>query len=70
MAAAQAAMEMSEALPNIFYDGYIYINSNLSTLTKFTTSSRSTKSKDIFPQNISQVITKTIPISTRIALKF
>ena len=25
MAAAQAAMEMSEALPNIFYDGYIYI---------------------------------------------
>ena len=24
MAAAQAAMEMSEALPNIFYDGYIY----------------------------------------------
>ena len=26
MAAAQAAMEMSEALPNIFYDGYIYIS--------------------------------------------
>ena len=37
----------------------IYINSNLNQLTKFTSSSRSTKFKDILPWNISQMITKT-----------
>ena len=36
----------------------IYINSNLDLITKFTSSSRSTKLKDILPWNISQMITK------------
>ena len=44
----------------------IYINSDLNPLTKFTSSSRSTEFKDILPWNISQMITKTIPISMRI----
>ena len=48
----------------------IYINSNLKPLTKFTSSSRSTKFKDILPWNISQMITKTIPISTRIVISY
>ena len=43
----------------------IYINSNQNPLTKFTSSSRSTKFKDVLSWNISQMITKTIPISTR-----
>ena len=47
----------------------IYINSNPNPLTKFT-SSRSTKFKDILPWNISQMITKTIPISTRIVISY
>ena len=36
----------------IFSMWYIYINSNLSPLTKFTSSSRSTKFKDILPWGI------------------
>ena len=48
----------------------IYINSNLNPLTKFTSSSRSTDLKDILPWNISQMITKTIPISTRIVISY
>ena len=44
----------------------IHINSNLDPLTKFTSSSRSTKLKDILPWNISQMSMKTTPISTRI----
>ena len=48
----------------------IYINSNLNPLTKFTSSSRSTKFKDILPWNISQMITKTVPISTRIVISY
>ena len=55
-------MEMSEAWPDIFYEGDIHINSNLNPLTKFTSSSRSTKVKDILSRNISQMITKPIPI--------
>ena len=46
----------------------IYIISNLNPLTKFVRSSRSTEFKDILPRNILQMITKTIPISTRIAI--
>ena len=46
---------------------YIYINSNLNSLKKFTSSSRSTEFKDI-SCNISQMITKTVPISTRIVI--
>ena len=48
----------------------IYISSNLNSLTKFTSSSRSTKFKDILPWKISQMITKTIPISTRIVISY
>ena len=46
----------------------IYINSNLNSLTKFTSSSRSIKFKDILPWNISQMIMKTISIRTRIVI--
>ena len=48
----------------------IYINSNLNLLTKLTSSSRSTEFKDILQWNISQMITKTIPISTRIVISY
>ena len=48
----------------------IYINSNLNRLTKFTSSSRSTKSKDILPWNISQMITNTIPNRSRIVISY
>ena len=48
----------------------IYINFNLIPLTKFTSSSRSTEFKDICPQNICQMITKTAPISTRIFISY
>ena len=48
----------------------IYINSNLNPLTKFTSSSRSTEFKDILPWNISQMITKTVPISTGIVISY
>ena len=47
----------------------IYINSNLNPLAKFFTSRRSFEFKDILLWNISQVITKTIPISTRIVIR-
>ena len=43
----------------------IYINSNLNPLIKFTSSSRRIEFKDILPWKISEMITKTIPISTR-----
>ena len=46
----------------------IYINSNLNPLTKFASRSRSTEFKDIFPWKISQMITKTIPITTSIVI--
>ena len=48
----------------------IYINCNLNPFTKFTSSSRSTELKDMLPGNISQMITKTIPIGTRIAISY
>ena len=54
----------------IFSMGDIYINSNPNPLTKFTSSSRSTQLKDILPWNISQMIMKTIPISTRIVISY
>ena len=46
----------------------IYINSNINPLAKFTSSSRSTEFKDILSWNISQMVVKTIPISTRIVI--
>ena len=48
----------------------VYINSNLNPFTKFNSSSRSTKHKDIFPCNISQMIMKTVPISMRIVVSY
>ena len=48
----------------------IYINSNLNPLRKFTSSGRRIKLKGILPWNISQMITKTIPISTKIVISY
>ena len=48
----------------------IDINSNLDPLSKFTSSSRSTKLKAIIPCNISKMIMKTVPISTRIVIAY
>ena len=48
----------------------IYIDSNLKPLTKFTSSSRSTKFINILPWNISQMIMKTVPISMRIMINY
>ena len=61
---------MNEAWPNIFYEQYIYINSNLKPLTKFPSSSRSTELKSNPPWNISQMITKTILFSKRIVISY
>ena len=54
----------------IFSMRYMYINSNLNPLTKLTSSNRSRELKDILPWKISQMITKTIPISTRIVINY
>ena len=48
----------------------IYISSNPNSLTKFTSSSRSIEFKDFPPWNMSQMITKTIPISTKIVISY
>ena len=66
---------MIEAWPDIFYEGYIhqfqeYIHQYINSLTKFTGSSRCTEFKDILPWNIYQMITKTVPISTRIIISY
>ena len=47
----------------------IYINFNLHPVTKFSSKSRRTEFKDIFPWNITQMITETIPIS-RIVMSY
>ena len=49
---------------------HIYINFSLNPLSKFTSSSRSTRFKGIFLWNIPQMITKTILISTMIAIRY
>ena len=46
----------------------IHINCNLSLLTKLTSSSRRTELKDKLPWNTSQMITKNVPIITRIVI--
>ena len=48
----------------------IYISSNKNSLTKFINSSRSTETENILPWNISQLITKTILITTRIVISY
>ena len=60
----------SVRLDLIFRISNIYINSNLKTLIKFTSSSTSTDFKDFPPPNISQVTTRSIPISTRIVISY
>ena len=54
----------------IFRMRYIFINSNLHPLTKFTSRSRSTEFKDILPSYNSQIITRIIPISTRVVIRY
>ena len=50
----------------------IYINTNQNPLTKFTSSSssRSSEFRNILQWNISKMITKTVPISTRMVLTY
>ena len=48
----------------------IYTNSDLNPLTKLTTSRRSTEFKDILSWNISQIIARTVPISTKIVISY
>ena len=54
----------------IFSISNIHINSNLTPITRFTSSSRSTNLKNVFPWNISQLITKTIPVRLRIVVNY
>ena len=72
MVAAQAAENDGDdmRLDLIFSMRDIYINSNLNSLTKFTSSNRSNKLKGILPWNISQMMTKTIPISMRMVISY
>ena len=51
-------------------DFYELWQHNLNPLTKFTSSSRSTEFKDILPWNISEMITNTILINTRIVISY
>ena len=48
----------------------IFINSNQNSFKKVTSSNRSTEFEDILPWNISQMITKIIPISTRMVISY
>ena len=70
MAATQAAKNHGDAWGLTWFlrwGIYVYINSNLNPLTKFTSSSRGTEFKDILPYHLS-TITKTIPMSTTIVI--
>ena len=60
-------MEVSEMWPDISMRD-MYISSNLNPLT--SSSSRSTEVKYILPWNISQMITKINPVSTRIVISY
>ena len=62
-------MEMSDAWLYVFYELYIHQLQQI-LLTKFTTSSRSTKFKDILLLNNSHIITKTNRISMRIVKSY
>ena len=61
-------MEMTEACPDTF--DIRFSNSNLNPLTKFTGSSRSTEFTDSLSWNIPKMIMKTIPIITRIVIRY
>ena len=62
-------MEMNEAWPDIYDEGYIH-QFHAEPTTKFTGSIRSTEFKDIFLWNISQMITKTLSISMRVVITY
>ena len=63
--AAQAAENHGDEGVLLMRDVVLF-NFNQNPLTKFTSSSRNSEFKDILPWNIFQMITKTVPISTRI----
>ena len=64
-------MEMSDIYNDlIFTMTNIYSNDNLNPPTKFTSSRRNTEFKDIRLWNISQMIMKTVPISTRRVISY
>ena len=72
MAAAQAAENHGDKWGLTWYLWW-RIHTSIPTWThsqNFTSSSRSTDFKDTLPWNISQMITKTIPISTRIVITY
>ena len=60
-------MEISEAWPDTFDEGYIHQFQPEPT-HKITSSSRGTEFEDILPWNISWIIKNTVPISTRIVI--
>ena len=62
-------MEMSEVWPDTYEEGYIH-QLSMNPLTKCTSSSRSTEFKDTLTCYISQMITKTVPISTRLIIRY
>ena len=62
-------MEMSEVWPDTYNEGYIHQFQPEPT-HKLTSNSRRTKLKDILQQNISQMITNTISISTKIIISY
>ena len=68
MAAAQTAEIHEMRLELILTMRNMYISSSLSPLKKYISISRSTKFKNILQWNISQLITNTFPISTRIVI--
>ena len=65
MAIAQEAENHSDEWGSTWY--FLW---GLNPLTKFARSSRSTELKDILPWYISQIIPKTIPVSTRIVISY
>ena len=72
MAAAQAAENHGDEWVLTWYFLWgIYTSTPIWTHSqKLNSSSRSSRFKDILPGNISQMITKTIPISTRIVISY
>ena len=69
--AAQAAENHADewSLTDTYDEEYIYIYIYIYIyMTKFTSISRSTESKDILPWNIYGMITKIVPVCTRITL--
>ena len=66
----QQHMQLKTTHPTMLSMRDIYNNSNLNPPTKFTSSSWRTKFKEILPWNISQMITKTIPLRTRVIISY